>query len=387
MLQENGVQTLVVDRVDALLMQMDDLAATELGPEARWGLARLVRRADEGMVALQCILDVLLRRLRPRGTWPVVRTPYREIDQLRHFHRARNYGSIFEETLTHHLNVPLQPREDGPNMEPDTVGVDAGPPVEEDEADMGAASSSSSSQQAADRERSRSRSVRRTADADAAAGVDRPEQHGGQQPGVHTVFPPSMQRALDGELMGVWREPEELSASTSTTSSCWTTSSTSTSWTWASTSPTSSCWPTSLVDFHYTDDNWDGFVYLFHLDDLLHHYVVVSCDTGNTMDTLVEFQLGDDDGHELDRLEHLGAADHLDFHDKSDVKLYLVDSSFIGDKWGDLVELFLLDDLLHPFFLYPFFVDSHCTGGNHSHYAGGNLGALVDLYRGTNKRG
>ena len=129
MLQENGVQGPVVERIDALLLQMDDFAATELGPEARWGLARLVRRADEGMVALQCILDVLLRRLRPRGTRPVIRTPRREVDQLRHFQRARNYGSMFEDTLAHHLNVPLQPREDGPNVDssPDHMEISARP--------------------------------------------------------------------------------------------------------------------------------------------------------------------------------------------------------------------------------------------------------------------
>ena len=43
MLQENGVQGPVIERIDALLLQLDDFAATDAGPEARWGLARLSR--------------------------------------------------------------------------------------------------------------------------------------------------------------------------------------------------------------------------------------------------------------------------------------------------------------------------------------------------------
>ena len=83
MLQEGGVPTRELDRVENLLASIDDHDSAERGPEARWALGRLVQRMDEGLDSVEKILQVLLRRLRPRGVWPVVRTPANQVDQLR----------------------------------------------------------------------------------------------------------------------------------------------------------------------------------------------------------------------------------------------------------------------------------------------------------------
>ena len=107
-LQENGVPQGQISRIEQLLLSLDDHDSADLGPESRWGLGRLTQRLDEALGSLEAILEILLRRLRPRGHWPVTRIPTSEVMQLRMFRWAQNYGDIFQDTLRVHLHTPLQ---------------------------------------------------------------------------------------------------------------------------------------------------------------------------------------------------------------------------------------------------------------------------------------
>ena len=70
LLRDGGVPERAVDRFEEWLQRLEDYDSFELGPESRWGLARVTRRLDEGMESLGYLLEIMLRRLRPRGRWP-----------------------------------------------------------------------------------------------------------------------------------------------------------------------------------------------------------------------------------------------------------------------------------------------------------------------------
>ena len=272
LLCEGGVPESAVSRLEEMLQRLEDYDSFELGPESRWGLARVTRRLDEGTESLGYILEVMLRRLRPRGRWPVVRTPRNEVDQLRMFNWVRRFSDIFVTTLQHHLDVPLQPREDLNELPGDRVTVEvAGDPphaaagvgevllgdtVEVENAEHGAEPEeeppvdnannvsddpSSSSVRA---ERSRSRTP-----------VPPPRIRTIQS----VVAADGLRRALNGELMGVWAEEENTmpATSTSTTTTQWdsifnATHLASSSWcsslssgTWSTSSSSMSSWSSS----------------------------------------------------------------------------------------------------------------------------------------------
>ena len=238
MLRDMGVPERAVHRLEEFFQRLEDYDSFELGPEARWGLARLTRRADEGIESLGAVLEVMLRRLRPRGRWPVVRTPRAEMDQWRMFNWVRNFGDIFVLTLQHNLDVRLQPREDlgmvegvGTRDEEAEQLVEPPTPVVENQelgedtaqataaeagvepeaeplagnADQMASASPgpSSSLQPAEPSRSRSRSPNPPARLRGLMAVD------------------GLRRALNGELLGVWADEEAMVRPTTTTSSTW----------------------------------------------------------------------------------------------------------------------------------------------------------------------
>ena len=274
-----GIPEGSVQRLEDLFQRLEDYDSFELGPESRWALARLSRRVDEATEALGTLLEVMLRRLRPRGRWPVVRTPRNEVDQLRMFNWVRRFSDVFVNTLQFNLDVPLQPREDlnelsagetpaiqdEPNVEPPAqddqeddmplpvhpaggVGEiplganDATTAIEnpinvEPEAEPPLETCSSSSDNGSRTTRSRSRTPNPP-----------PRLRHLQQ----VVATEGLQRALNGELMGVWHDEEDtarLTTTSSTTSlhrattlrrtSNGTTSSTRPSPTWSSSSTSS----------------------------------------------------------------------------------------------------------------------------------------------------
>ncbi|CAE7411836.1 unnamed protein product [Symbiodinium microadriaticum] len=241
LLQEGGVPELSVERIDLLLECLEDHQAADHGPEARWALARLVRRTEDALDSLQVIMEVLARRLQLRGYLPVTRIPRPRDEQVRLLDWIRRSSSFVQETLDHHLRTPLQPDEAATSSNDpisyiglNSSTVQTGDELEDEQVELHpgeAATSSSSSPAATARSRSRSPSrhdseLRRALDDFGMEICLLPSgqtiaQYSGVE-GTSMSFTPSMQRALDGELLGVWREPSEMTdvilTSTSTTS-------------------------------------------------------------------------------------------------------------------------------------------------------------------------
>ncbi|CAE7871219.1 unnamed protein product, partial [Symbiodinium microadriaticum] len=109
--EESGIPPQALQRIEDLLQSLEDHQSAENGPESRWALGRLCQRIDEALDSMQSALNVVMRRLQPRGVWPVVRVPRAEIDQLRLFNWVCRHSDIFSQTLEHHVSTPLQPTE------------------------------------------------------------------------------------------------------------------------------------------------------------------------------------------------------------------------------------------------------------------------------------
>ena len=201
LLVDAGTPEAVVNRISDLFERLEDHDSLERGPEARWALGRLVRRMDEAIENQGVILQVMMRRLQIRGRWPVVRVPAQEMARWRLFAWIRQYGGIFAETHEHHLQVPLQPREDENMLEAPLSAQASAPssnlgPAEPDprednhtvaDEQVGVSPASSSSSTPSPRSRPRSRTP----------------------PPGFDVEATGLQRALQGEIMGIWREPPE----------------------------------------------------------------------------------------------------------------------------------------------------------------------------------
>ena len=237
-LQEAGVPETMIQRLEAFLVALSDHQAAERGGEARWALGRALHRAEEGLDAVENIVRILARRLRPQGFLPVVRIPNTEASMWRLFSWARNgLNFVFERTLEHHLRTPLQPSETVPSPQflpestssPATPGssaiVDSGePPSSRNETTPAELPSSSTNATRVSRDRSRS-------PRSASPAARLPAQPlATEVPRWMLNLDPAI---LDGALQGIWAEPVEdgssssqrLSSSSSTTTvACWSTS-------------------------------------------------------------------------------------------------------------------------------------------------------------------
>ena len=108
-LQEAGVSRRHIQRVTDMLDALDEQQRLGRGAESRWALARYLQRAEEGISASRAIVNILHRRLRPRGVLPVQRVPRDETGRWRMFSWIRQYVVILLENLDQHLQTPLQP--------------------------------------------------------------------------------------------------------------------------------------------------------------------------------------------------------------------------------------------------------------------------------------
>ena len=191
-LEDAGVPRGEIQRLAHLFDSLNHHEDQGTGPESRWAVGRLSQRGDEGVQCLECVLNILQRRLRPRGHWPVTRVPRPQGTQHSLFTWAQQFGSILTNSLEHHLRAPLQPREEGGShqtQESETSVQDINL-AQNNEQDMDAASSSSS------RPRSRSRSrIRDT------------------MTPLTTAEAEALQVPVE-ELQGIWREPSTTSTST-----------------------------------------------------------------------------------------------------------------------------------------------------------------------------
>ena len=207
-LQEVGVPGAMIDRLADIFQGLNSHQLSDRGPEGRWAPARFARRAEEGLQALDILLELVTRRLVPRGHWPVQLEPATEGMRWNLFQWARSTSRVFQSTLEHHLSTPLQPDEHrlnsteqhAPNEVTDAAGSQKTAPLPEQ---MGARDRSRSPLTRAEEN---SESSERTSDATEVVEPTPP------------ALPSGVQRALAGELLGVWAEPATSSStSTSTT--------------------------------------------------------------------------------------------------------------------------------------------------------------------------
>ncbi|CAE7268350.1 unnamed protein product [Symbiodinium sp. CCMP2592] len=110
-LQEYGVSQSHIRRVSDLLDALDRQERMGLGAESRWAFERLLQRASEGADAQQAILQVLRRRLLPRGLLPITRVPRTEALRWNMFSWVRQFIPLFLDNMEQHLRTPLQPHE------------------------------------------------------------------------------------------------------------------------------------------------------------------------------------------------------------------------------------------------------------------------------------
>ncbi|CAE7231466.1 unnamed protein product [Symbiodinium sp. CCMP2592] len=239
-LEERGVPAQMIRRVEHLFNQLERMQDMGQGPESRWSVGCLRQRLIEGMDALEGLYEVISRRLLPRGYLPIRRVPHTEQERWRMFNWGRNYMDLFVQTLEHHLHVRLQPGESEGSPVPAAVS----PPsavsqaiASEGTINSVAASSSGPGRRRAGRRRtrtSRSRSPSGTSEwvptmdsewALNASGtlvhVEPASPSGGPlgPPPPVPVNVPILPPGADGELQGIWREPDSNSSvvETSTT--------------------------------------------------------------------------------------------------------------------------------------------------------------------------
>ena len=95
-LQEAGVPETLIQRLEAFLLTLSDHQAADRGGEARWALSRVLQRAEEGLEAIENVVRILGRRLRPQGHFPIVRIPATEESTWRLFAWGRSLHQVFE---------------------------------------------------------------------------------------------------------------------------------------------------------------------------------------------------------------------------------------------------------------------------------------------------
>ena len=257
-LQEAAVPQQTLHRLQAMMQMLDQHQLEGRGPEARWALGCLLRRLDESVQARDVILGVLQRRLVPRGYLPVRRYPVSEDLRWRIYSWARNYRDDLVHVADRHLQTGLVPADQhfpsagmplqhAPSS-PSVVASEAAAstPREEvsitDEASVERRSSGSSSEEPVSPPSLDSSWAcdENGVPGDAPRGppCPTPVNAPGETPvssAEVAVGNTSVERALRGELLGIWREPvdENVSAEVpegEASSSSSTTSTTTSSW-------------------------------------------------------------------------------------------------------------------------------------------------------------
>ena len=94
-LQEAGLGSAQLDRLESLLEHVHEQQDGGQGPEFRWSLRCFLRRLAAVMELLEAVQPVLERRLLCQGYWPVTRVPARLAQQ----HRLFQWGRQFSQTV------------------------------------------------------------------------------------------------------------------------------------------------------------------------------------------------------------------------------------------------------------------------------------------------
>ena len=111
LLQEGGAGRQHIRRVTDLLELLDAEQVQGTGAEARWSLARLLRRVADAQETIEVTMRILRRRLRARGVLPIQRVPRQETERWRRFMWSRQFAGVFRDCLETNIMTPLQPGE------------------------------------------------------------------------------------------------------------------------------------------------------------------------------------------------------------------------------------------------------------------------------------
>ncbi|CAE7273684.1 NNT, partial [Symbiodinium sp. CCMP2456] len=209
-LEQLRVPTVQVDRFAQLLDVLQDHQVQERGPESRWALQCVLRRAEHAEEALELMLNVISRRLQPRGVYPITRTPGTD-NQMRNLYSwAQNFASVILHSMEEILRRPLFEHD----FEPEFVGQNASSSSSVRAARTeGRSPSSSPPPGSTTSVRVRSRSWSRATDdaSHEATGSERIHPFEGvnsptmpTDSGSSTALP----SASSGPLLGIWREPD-----------------------------------------------------------------------------------------------------------------------------------------------------------------------------------
>ena len=95
-----------LQRLEQLLTGLDDHQEEGRGPNARWALACVIRRAHHAQDLLELLLRVRHRCLQPRGYWPIVRVPRDRAQAGRLFGWARHFGSVMQQCVEECFQLP-----------------------------------------------------------------------------------------------------------------------------------------------------------------------------------------------------------------------------------------------------------------------------------------
>ncbi|CAE7630414.1 ANKRD17 [Symbiodinium sp. KB8] len=255
-LAESGVPSRLIDRLETYFDSLQRQQDSDRGPEGRWAVARVHQRLQDGLDALDTLLEIVGRRLVSRGFWPIQRVPSSSTVRMNMWSWALHLQSIANELLAEHAQTPLSNTEVVPSPQFLPESVSSEPTVRSanstDHADIASSSveaegecqqistSSSSGGTSSGRDRSRSPATRSSQHDDGGGvgsiGIEQEDELGSSMSTPIVIdewLREQVRCALDGQLLGVWAEPAS-GASSSSAGSGSTTSTTSTTRTlWA----------------------------------------------------------------------------------------------------------------------------------------------------------
>ncbi|CAE7674710.1 unnamed protein product, partial [Symbiodinium sp. CCMP2456] len=179
-LEQLRMSPVLAGRFEQLFDVLHEHQVQERGPEARWALQCVLRRAEQAEEAFELMLNVIARRLQPRGVLPITRTPGTD-NQMRNLYSwAQNFATVMLHTMEEILRRPLFDHD----FEPEFTGQ---------------ASSSSSV-----------RAARNESHEPTGSERDRSPATSGPLGDLTAASASSSlpAGATPGELLGIWREPE-----------------------------------------------------------------------------------------------------------------------------------------------------------------------------------
>ena len=191
-----------LQRLQAMMDGLADHQEAGRGPHSRWALACMMRRAFHAQDLVELLLRVLQRRLQPQGYWPIVRVPRDRSRAGGLYGWARHFGQIVTQCVEECMQLPLDENDFAEPDQLQPLRTSSSSEVLDSGSSQNLDSSGTSS--SARRTRSRSPTPRRH-----RSSSETP--HSDSEEGGFSNPPPPMRPPAEGELRGIWREPQSES--------------------------------------------------------------------------------------------------------------------------------------------------------------------------------